>query len=184
MADEWAAVDALIRDLGSVRNAAAALIADDVARAAMERAIESAASAVNATIDAPRSHDRLTEARAAVGVAVEVISALDREIGRSLAIRSRAQDLSDRAAALIRQATQERRIRFAMTKRPRDFERIANTLGPLVEAGFELTVQMPDPASSELGWMVRADRAGRSLRFRLRLDAPTGEWDQVVRNVL
>ncbi len=41
-------------------------------------------------------------ARDAIGVAEEVIIALDAEVGRSLRVRARAEALRERAAALIR----------------------------------------------------------------------------------
>lgn len=111
MGNEWAAVDDLMRELGSVRQAANLIHAESAAEAALGRAIEEAAEAVNQTIDAPRNPARLMAARDAIGVAEEVILALDREIGRSLRVRTRGQALCDRAASLIAQATQATRIR-------------------------------------------------------------------------
>lgn len=110
MGNEWAAVDDLMRELGSVRQAASLIRAESAAVAAVSRAIEEAAEAVNQTIDAPRNPARLMAARDAIGVAEEVLVALDREIGRSLRARSRGQALRDRAASLIDQATQAPRI--------------------------------------------------------------------------
>jgi hypothetical protein len=104
MSAEWAAVDDLMRELGSVRQAAVAMGASGMAKAAIDRAITEAAEAVNRTIDGPRDAERLLAARDAVGVAEEVILALDAEVGRSLRIRARAESLRTRAAELIRQA--------------------------------------------------------------------------------
>jgi hypothetical protein len=109
MGNEWAAVDDLMRELGSVRQAASLIRAENAAEAAVRRAIEEAAEAVDQTIDAPRDPARLMAARDAIGVAEEVILALDREVGRSLRVRARAQALCDRAASLIDQAKQAAR---------------------------------------------------------------------------
>jgi hypothetical protein len=105
MASAWAAVDDLMRELGSVRQAAISMqAAGAIATAAIDRAIGEAADAVGRAIDDPQSPARLMAARDALGVAEEVIIALDAEIGRSLRIRKRAETLRARAAELIRQA--------------------------------------------------------------------------------
>lgn len=110
MSNPWAAVDDLMRELGSIRRAAAEIERSAEATAAIERAIMEAAEAVELTIDAPSSPQKLMAARDALGVAEEVILALDAEVGRSLRVRSRAQALRVRAAALIeRTAERERR---------------------------------------------------------------------------
>ena len=101
---EWSAVDDLIRDLGAVRRAATEMRTSNVAQAAIERAIVEAAEAVDRTIDSPRSAHLLAAAREAVGVATEVILALDAEVGRSLRLRTGTQALRTRAAELIHQA--------------------------------------------------------------------------------
>jgi hypothetical protein len=106
MSSEWAAVDDLMRELGSVRQAAGEMRASGVAKAAIERAISEAAEAVTRTVDGPRNPEKLMAARDALGVAEEVILALDAEIGRSLRVRARAEGLRTRATDLIRQAGQ------------------------------------------------------------------------------
>ena len=110
MPNPWAAVDDLMRELGSIRRAAIEVAPSVEATAAIERAIMEAAEAVELTIDAPTSPEKLMAARDALGVAEEVILALDAEVGRSLRVRSRAQSLRTRAAELIeRTAELERR---------------------------------------------------------------------------
>ncbi len=99
---DWAAVDDLIRELGSVRYAADQMRASGAAKAALDAAIHAAALAVSHTTSSPRDRGRLMSARDAIGVAEEVIIALDAEVGRSLRVRARAEALRERAAALIR----------------------------------------------------------------------------------
>jgi hypothetical protein len=102
MASEWAAVDDLMRELGSLRSAADAMRVPKTAHDLVERVIADAAEAVNHTIDRPRNAESLTQARDALGLAEEVVLALDLEIGRSLRVRSRAAHLRERAATLVR----------------------------------------------------------------------------------
>jgi hypothetical protein len=102
MASEWAAVDDLMRELGSVRHAANQMNASGAAKVALERAITEAATAVDQTITGPQNFSWLMAARDAIGVAEEVIIALDVEIGRSLRARNRSVLLRERAAELIR----------------------------------------------------------------------------------
>jgi hypothetical protein len=184
MGNEWAAVDDLMRELGSVRQAASLIHAESAVEAALGRAIEEAAEAVNHTIDAPRNPARLMAARDAIGVAEEVILALDREIGRSLRVRARAQALCDRAASLIDQATQATRIRFAMTERPREQARISEALGPLALSGYAVTVELLAASSGDEGWHVKVRKAARAMSFRIPLGASSTEWDAAVRRVL
>jgi len=180
MGNDWAAVDDLLRELGSVRHAATLLRADDVAQAAVDRAIAEAAEAVNQTIDSPRSPARLMAARDAIGVAEEVILALDREIGRSLRVRSRAQALCDRAAYLISEATEATRIRFTMAARPRDQARISEALRPLALSGYNVTVEPPE-SSADGFWRIQIQKRGRLTSFRVSSDATPADWDQAVR---
>lgn len=180
MGNDWAAVDDLMRELGSVRRAATLLRAEDVAQAAVDRAIAEAAEAVNQTIESPQNAARLTAARDAIGVAEEVILALDREIGRSLRVRARAQALCDRAARLIDQATQASRIRFATARRPRDHARICEALRPLALSGYTLTVESQPESSTDSGWRIQIQRPGLLTSFRIRLDATSAEWDEAV----
>jgi hypothetical protein len=184
MGNDWAAVDDLMRELGSVRQAASLLASENVAGAALDRAIAEAAEAVNQTIDAPRNPAKLMAARDAIGVAEEVILALDREIGRSLRVRVRAQALCDRAAYLIDQATQARQIRFGKTKRPRDHGRIADALKPLALSGYTMTVESNSESGAGEEWQIRIEKKGRVLAFRLPLDATSTDWDAAVRKTL
>jgi hypothetical protein len=185
MANDWAAVDDLMRELGSVRQAASSMRAEDVAQAAVDRAIAEAAEAVNQTIDAPLDPKRLVAARDAVGVAEEVILALDREIGRSLRVRARAQALCDRAADLIRQSTERERIRFELASRPFGERRIVEALSPLALSGFTVTVHPPPADSVDLGLVVEVSKMGKAATsFRVRTDAPSHEWDAAVRKEL
>ena len=75
MPNPWAAVDDLMRELGSIRQAAIEVAPSVEATAAIERAIKEAAEAVELTIDAPTSPQKLMAARDALGVAEEVILA-------------------------------------------------------------------------------------------------------------
>jgi hypothetical protein len=87
MPNPWAAVDDLMRELGSIRRAAIEIEPSVEATAAIERAIKEAAEAVELTIDAPTSPQKLMAARDALGVAEEVILALDAE-GRPVTPRA------------------------------------------------------------------------------------------------
>jgi hypothetical protein len=180
MTRNWAAVEDLMRDLGSVRRAADSLRADDAARLAMERAITEAAEAVDRTIDAPKNDDRLSTARRAIGVAVEVVLALDEEIGRSLRIRSRAEALSDQAALLIQRALRDQRIHFS-TRRPHDHERIAEALSPLAQAGYTVRIAASSDAET---WLIDFEKGGRNGSFRVARNAASPEWEQAVHRVL
>jgi hypothetical protein len=100
---EWAAVDDLMRELGSVRHAAGLLRVKGGVNVVVEQAILDAAEAVDNTIEGPTNPQRLMAARDALGIAEEVVLALDAEIGRSLRVRARAEALRARAAVLIAQ---------------------------------------------------------------------------------
>jgi hypothetical protein len=111
MPSEWAAVESLIRDLGSIRSAADAAHASDIARAAIEQSIREATDAVLATVQAPHDPSAFTEAHEAIAVAREVIGAFDVEMERSVRLRAGAQNLRARAQELIRGARENRRPR-------------------------------------------------------------------------
>jgi hypothetical protein len=104
---DWMAVNELIRELGSVRNAADQMSASENAKTAVDAALHEAALALSLTVDSPRNRDKLTTARDAIGVAAEVIIALDAEIGRSLVARERPAILKERALEFIRRANRE-----------------------------------------------------------------------------
>jgi hypothetical protein len=180
MARDWAAVEDLMRDLGAVRRAADSLRADDAARLALERAITEAAEAVDRTINAPKNDERLSNARRAIGVAMEVVLALDKEIGRSLRIRSRAEALSAHAAQLIQRANRDQRIRFA-TRRPHDHEQIAASLNPLAQAGYTVKIGAAPDAET---WLVAVEKRGRNTSFRVPRNASSYEWQEAVQRVL
>jgi hypothetical protein len=111
MANEWAAVDDLMRELGSIRRAAADVDVSAHMTIVIDRAITDAAEAVELTIDTPTNPAKLMTARDALGVAEEVILALDAEVGRSLRVRARAGHLRARATALIERAVELERRR-------------------------------------------------------------------------
>jgi hypothetical protein len=90
---EWDGVDALIRELGSIRASADAIGASESASTAIENAIADAAEAVGATISAPRSRDALSHARATIATARERVSGLAEEILRARRVRQQAVDL-------------------------------------------------------------------------------------------
>ena len=111
MPSEWAAVESLIRDLGSIRSAADAAKASEVARAAIEQAVREATDAVLATVQAPHDRSAFTDAHEAVAVAREVIAAFDVEMMRSLRLRTAAEPLRARAQELIRIGRESRQPR-------------------------------------------------------------------------
>jgi hypothetical protein len=180
MARDWAAVEELIRDLGCVRRAADSLRVEEAGRLAVDRAIHDAAETLDQTIDGPNSHERLTAARQAIGVAIEVILALDVEIGRSLRIRSRAATLSQQAAALMRKAVRDRCILF-LPRRPLGHERIAEMLDPLAQSGCVVKVERVPGADV---WRIEVAKGTRTLSFQVPRAASSPEWEDVVRRAL
>ena len=180
MAKDWAAVDELMRELGSVRRVAGSLRAEESAQLALDRAILEAAEAVERTIDGPNSHERLGAAREAIGVAIEVVLALDAEIGRSLRIRSRAATLSAQAAALIERANRDQLIRF-VPSRPHGHERIAQFLNPLAQAGYVVKVGSAAEADT---WRIAVEKGTRALAFNMPKAASATEWEEAVRRVM
>jgi hypothetical protein len=108
MSSDWTAVDTLIRDLGAIRVAADAAHVDVAAKAAIEQAIREAAEAVAQTFEEPVSRRSVDAARGAIGVALEVIAALQGQIERSRRLRGAAAELSGRAKDLVEQAVRPR----------------------------------------------------------------------------
>ncbi len=108
MGNPWTAVDDLIRELGSIRRIAPEVCADVDAKAALERAIAEAAQAIDFTIDAPTDPSRLGAARDALGVAEELILALDGQLERALRARNRGEVLRARAQELLARARERR----------------------------------------------------------------------------
>ena len=115
MPNPWIAVDDLLRELGAIRRVAGEVVADQHATAALERAIQDAAQAIDFTIDAPADGARLLAAREALGVAEEVILALGVQYARALRARNRSAALRARAADLLATA---RRTMVAPTSKP------------------------------------------------------------------
>ena len=111
MPSEWAAVEGLIRDLGSIRSAADATKASEAARTAIEQAIREATDAVLATVQAPHDRSAFTDAHEAIAVAREVIAAFDVEMMRSLRLRTAAEPLRARAQELVQAARANRHPR-------------------------------------------------------------------------
>jgi hypothetical protein len=104
MPNPWTAVDDLLHELGSIRRVMPEIRADVQAQAALECAIRDAAQAVDFTIDAPTDPARLLAARDALGIAEELILALDVQFARALRVRVRGAALRARAAELLGQA--------------------------------------------------------------------------------
>ena len=109
MPADWEAVDTLIRELGAVRAAAFRARASEAAYAAIEQAISEATRAVVASLDAPRDGQIIAAAHEAIGVAADVIAALDEEMMRSLRVRASGTELRGRARELVEQARKARR---------------------------------------------------------------------------
>jgi hypothetical protein len=114
MPNPWTAVDDLLHELGSIRRIAPEVQADQYVTAALERAIGDAAQAIDFTIDAPTDAARLLAARDALGVAEELILALDAQFARALRARTRSIELRSRAADLLFKA------RLQVSLAPRD----------------------------------------------------------------
>src|SRR4051812_40584527 len=108
MSSDWTVVDTLIRELGAVRVAADAAHVNTAAKLAIEQAIREAAEAVAHTFEEPVSRSSVEQARGAIGVALEVISALQGEIERSRRLRGTAAELSGRAKDLVERAVRTR----------------------------------------------------------------------------
>jgi hypothetical protein len=89
----WTVVDGLIQELGAIRRVAPRVAAYEHTRAALDHAIRDAAEAIDSTIDAPQSLERLTAARNALGVCEEMILVLDVQISRRLRTRHRGDAL-------------------------------------------------------------------------------------------
>jgi hypothetical protein len=103
MPSDWADVETLMRELGSVRAAAHVLRAADAAKAAIEQAIGEATTAVLYVLDDPQDTARIARAHDAIEVVAEVIASLDEEVARSVRVRARGAVLRRRAVELIQQ---------------------------------------------------------------------------------
>jgi hypothetical protein len=73
-------------------------------RLALDQAILEAAQAIDFTIDAPTSSQRLTAARDALGICAEMMLALDVQLARGLRARRRGAALRGRALDLLEKA--------------------------------------------------------------------------------
>jgi len=104
MSSTWKAVDGLIRELGAIRRVAPRVSVHQHSRQALDQAILEAAEAIDFTIDAPGSSQRLTAARDALGICAEMMLALNVQGARSLRARKRGDELRGRALELLEQA--------------------------------------------------------------------------------
>jgi hypothetical protein len=104
MSSTWTAVDGLIRELGAIRRVAPKVSIHEHSRLALDQAILEAAQAIDFTIDAPGSSQRLTAARDALGVCEEMVLALNAPAARSLGARRRGDALRGRALELLEKA--------------------------------------------------------------------------------
>ena len=104
MSSTWTVVDGLIRELGAIRRVAPRVSAHEDSRLALDQAILAAARAIDFTIDAPTSSQRLTAARDALGICAEMMLALNVQVARSLRARRRGDALRGRAMELLDKA--------------------------------------------------------------------------------
>ena len=104
MSSAWTVVDGLIRELGAIRRVAPRVSVHEYSRLALDRAIVEAAEAIDFTIDAPTSSQRLTAARDALGICEEMVLALDVQVARSLRAHKRGDALRGRALELLEKA--------------------------------------------------------------------------------
>jgi hypothetical protein len=104
MYSAWTAVDGLIRELGAIRRVAPQVSVHEHSRVALDRAIVEAAEAIDFTIDAPTSPQRLTAAREALGICAEMMLALDVQAARSLRARKRGEELRGKALERLEKA--------------------------------------------------------------------------------
>jgi hypothetical protein len=104
MSSTWTAVDGLIRELGAIRRVLPQVSVHAYSRLALDQAILEAAEAIDFTIDAPTSPQRLTAARDALGICAEMVLALDVQVARSLRARKRGDALRGRALELLEKA--------------------------------------------------------------------------------
>jgi hypothetical protein len=100
----WTAVDGLIRELGAIRRVAPQVSDHAYSRQALDQAILEAAQAIDFTIDAPTSSQRLTAARDALGICAEMMLALNVQAARSLRARRHGEALRGRALELLEKA--------------------------------------------------------------------------------
>ena len=104
MSTDWAEVDTLIHDLGAVRAASFATRGEEAVKAAIDKALAEATTAVLRSFDAPQDADVIGRARQAIEAAANVIETLDAELVRSLRVRDQSAELISRAVELVAQA--------------------------------------------------------------------------------
>ena len=75
------------------------------------------------------------------------------------------------------------RVRFIGVDPP-DNPEIALALVPLCDAGWTVTVALPEDRTEDLGWRVSLDRPGAHLSFRIKVNASVVEWNECVRKYL
>jgi hypothetical protein len=104
MASDWATVEILIRQLGSVCSAADAANASFASRAAIDEAVREATEAVSLTIEDRPKRAAVVRAAQALEVAAEVIAALASETARSRQLCADSEKLRARSRELIQSA--------------------------------------------------------------------------------
>jgi hypothetical protein len=82
MSSQWADVDTLIHELGALRAASFATGGQEPIKAAIDKALEEATSAVLLTFDAPQDRRVIASAHEAIESAAKVIATLDEELVR------------------------------------------------------------------------------------------------------
>jgi hypothetical protein len=114
MPSAWAVIDALMREIGSVRADARALDARDVGAAIaaqIDRAIGDAAAALDSAIETPEDEEALTGVCEAIVVAREQIDSLRHERQRSAAAVARSVELRRQSAEVLLRSIRERAAR-------------------------------------------------------------------------
>ena len=104
MTTEWAQVDTLIRELGSVRAATFACHVPTACHAIIEQALAEATAAVVHTLNTPQDAKAIGRAHEAIEVVADVLATLDDELVRSLQVRACGAELRQRARELVEQA--------------------------------------------------------------------------------
>ena len=110
MSSDWATVESLIRQLGSICSAADAASASFASREAIDQAIREATEAVSLTIEDPPKRSAVAHARQALEIAVEVIAALNTEVARARQLTTTSVHLRARSRELIESAQQGSKV--------------------------------------------------------------------------
>lgn len=107
MPNEWAQVETLIGELGSVRTAAYACRVSAAGYATVEQAIAEATDALVDTLNAPSDPKLMARAHESIEVAAEVLVTLDGELVKTRHLRARSAELRVRARELVEQARKQ-----------------------------------------------------------------------------